>query len=224
MSFIAALTAAAPILIPAAIGAAGGAGLGALTSEDGFSDDGWWKGMLMGGIGGGAGGAAGLFSPAGGGLMGGSAIPSKLTAGLSSSPLPFSTPPAGGLDAFMASVNGAPVGGFSPATSGGSLGNFLGSTSGYGNNFLGAPSGSMFGGMSDLARGDVSGMMPSQDTLTKGLLGSMVMKNLGGSGKQQQPQARAMPLSRQPATGLPPMRQGLPWQPSRGYQRRSLRR
>jgi hypothetical protein len=223
MSIMAAMTAAAPILIPAAIGAAGGAGIGALTG-DGFSDDDWWQGMLAGGLTGGIGGGMGMFSgnPLGG-LLGGSAIPSSATTGLSSSPLPFSTPPAGGLDAFMASVNGAPVGGFSPATSGGSLGNFLGSTSGYGNNFLGAPSGSLFGGLSEIGRGNLGALNPSQDTLTKGLLGSMVMKNLGGSGKQQQPQ-RGVPLTKTQTTGLPPMRQGLPWQPSRGYQRRSLRR
>jgi hypothetical protein len=178
MSIMAAMTAAAPILLPAVIGAAGGAGLGALTSEDGFSDDGWWKGALAGGLSGGIGGGMGMFSPAGGGLMGGSAIPSSATTGLPSSPIPFSTPPTGGLGEFMASVNGAPVGGASSATSGGPLGNFLGSTSGYGNNFLGAPSGSMFGGMSNLARGDVSGMMPSNDTLMKGLLGSQIFKSM----------------------------------------------
>ena len=186
MSIMAAMTAAAPILLPAVIGAAGGAGLGALTSEDGFSDDGWWKGMIGGGLTGGIGGAAGMFSPAGGGLMGGSAIPSSATTGLSSSPIPFSAPQSGGLDAFMSSVNGAPVGGFSPATQGGPLGNFLGSTSGYGNNFLGAPSGSMFGGMSDLARGDVSGMMPSNDTLMKGLLGSKIFKGMTPQSKPTQ--------------------------------------
>jgi hypothetical protein len=187
MSIMAAMTAAAPILLPAVIGAAGGAGIGALTG-DGFSDDDWWQGMIAGGLTGGIGGGMGMFSPAGGGLMGGSAIPSSATTGLPSSPIPFSTPPTGGLGEFMASVNGAPVGGASSATSGGPLGNFLGSTSGYGNNFLGAPSGSMFGGLSDLARGDVSGMMPSNDTLMKGLLGSQIFKSAAPSGQKQQPQ------------------------------------
>jgi hypothetical protein len=199
MSFMAALTAAAPVLIPAAIGAAGGAGLGALTSEDGFSDDGWWQGMLAGGLTGGIGGGMGMFSPAGGGLMGGSSIPSSATTGLSSSPIPFSAPSAGGLDAFMASVNGAPVGGFSPATSGGSLGNFLGSTSGHGINFLGAPTDSMFGGLSGLARGDVSGMMPSNDTMMKGLLGSQIFKGMTKQDPKKEwtpQQARIAPISK----------------------------
>ena len=188
MSLMAAMTAAAPILIPAAIGAAGGMGIGALTG-DGFSDDDWWQGMLAGGLTGGIGGGMGMFSgnPLGG-LLGGSSIPSSATTGALSNPLPFSAPAPGGLDAFMSSVNGAPVGGFSPAASGGSLGNFLGSTSGHGINFLGAPSGSLFGGLSEIGRGNLGALNPSQDTLTKGLLGSMVFKNMSPSGQKQQQQ------------------------------------
>jgi hypothetical protein len=187
MSIMTAMTAAAPILLPAVIGAAGGAGIGALTG-DGFSDDDWWQGMLAGGLTGGIGGGMGMFSPAGGGLMGGSAIPSKLTAGLSSSPLPAGIPPTGGLDAFMSSI---PTQGLSSpitATQGGPLGNFLGSTSGHGINFLGAPSGSLFGGLSEIGRGNLGALNPSQDTLTKGLLGSMVFKNMSPSGQKQQQQ------------------------------------
>jgi hypothetical protein len=217
MSFMAALTAAAPILIPAAIGAAGGAGLGALTSEDGFSDDGWWQGMLAGGLTGGIGGGMGMFSPAGGGLMGGSSIPSSATTGLSSSPIPFSAPSAGGLDAFMASVNGAPVGGFSPATSGGSLGNFLGSTSGHGINFLGAPTDSMFGGLSGLARGEGS-IMPSNDTLMGGVLASKIYEAFKPDPKPKQEwtpqQARITPPSR---AGTPMQLSRRGGQPARGF-------
>jgi hypothetical protein len=186
MSIMAAMTAAAPILLPAVIGAAGGAGIGALTG-DGFSDDDWWQGMLAGGLTGGIGGGMGMFSPAGGGLMGGSAIPSKLTTGVSNVSL-ANAPAAGGLDAFMASI---PTNGLSSpitASQGGPLGNFLGSTSGYGNNFLGAPSGSMFGGLSEIGRGNLGALNPSQDTLTKGLLGSMVFKNMSPSGQKQQQQ------------------------------------
>ncbi len=212
MSFMAVLTAAAPILIPAAIGAAGGAGIGALTSEDGFSDDGWWKGMLAGGLTGGIGGGMGMFSPAGGGLMGGSAIPSSATTGLSNVSL-ANAPAAGGLDAFMASI---PTHGLSSpitATQGGTLGNFLGSTSGHGINFLGAPTDSLFGGLSGLARGDVGSMMPSNDTMMKGLLGSQIFKGMTKQDPKKEwtpQQARISPIGKMGAPMQLSRRSGQP--------------
>lgn len=225
MSFIAALTAAAPVLIPAAIGAAGGAGLGALTSEDGFSDDGWWKGMLMGGIGGGAGGAAGLFSgnPLGGLLGGGgaAAAPATTAGGLGTFSAPgVFNPMAGSLGSQLAAPSTGALGltGNASALSALTPSSLSGSAALQGLPGVTAPSAGLFGGLGDMMS------MPSQDTLTKGLLASMVAKNLGVGDQKQQQQARSMPLSRQQTTGLPPMRQGLPWQPSRGYQRRSLRR
>jgi hypothetical protein len=62
--------------------------------------------------------------------------------------------------------------------------------------------------------------MPSKDTLTKGLLGSMVFKNVMPSrGQKQQPQARAMPLARSQMTGMP-RRQSTGFVPQRNYQQR----
>jgi hypothetical protein len=181
MSIMAAMTAAAPILLPAAIGAAGGAGLGALTSEDGFSDDGWWKGMLMGGIGGGLGGAAGLFSPGGGaaagGLLGGKSMAgSQLGTNLGTGPVNVSSYLGNSaapsmIDPSMVDPSGMDYTGMWNNVN--SAGEYIGTNP----SLVGEGTG-MFG-----MHGS---MMPSQDTLTKGLLGSMVFKNMSPSGQKQQ--------------------------------------
>ena len=179
MSFMAALTAAAPVLIPAAIGAAGGAGLGALTSEDGFSDDGWWQGMFTGGLGGGLGGAAGLFSPGGGAAAGGklggllgetSMSGSQLGANLGAGPI--STPSGMDWSGMWNNVNSA--------------GEYIGTNPdlvGQGTGLFG-----MHGSM-----------MPSNDTMMKGLLGSQILKGLTKQDPKKEwtpQQARISPIGK----------------------------
>jgi hypothetical protein len=182
MSFMAALTAAAPILIPAAIGAAGGAGIGALTSEDGFSDDGWWKGMLAGGLTGGIGGGMGMFSPAGGGV-GGLLSPGGSAVALPSSPIvPGAAMPITDYSIFTGATPGASplssIMGAAPSTLSQSPTllsaaealnpSMLTATGGLNPNFF---SGS---GLSNT----FGGMMPSNDTMMKGLLGSQIFKGM----------------------------------------------
>ncbi len=144
-------------LLPLLGGAAAGMGLGALTSEDGFSDDGWWQGLLGGAALGGLGGAAGLLG--GPASIGGSAALNPLAAGITTG---ATTIPSGvvagsglgGLSAVPAAELAATTVPFSPG---------------------------LFGGMGGMMS------MPSNDTLMKGLLGSMVFKNVMPGQKQQQP-------------------------------------
>lgn len=184
-------------LLPLLGGAAAGAGLGALTSEDGFSDDGWWKGALMGGLTGGLGGHFGLL---GGG----------------STPLTGKLAGMGGAKSMTGSQLGA------------NLGTGPAHVSSYVNNPAAAkmidpryvdPSGMDWTGMwnnvnearqyigtnPDLVGqggGMFGSMMPSNDTMTKGLLGSQIIKGLTKQDpKPAAQQARISPISR---AGNPP--------------------
>jgi hypothetical protein len=162
-------------LLPLLGGAAAGMGIGALTSEDGFSDDGWWKGALLGGATGGLGGHFGLLGG------GGSPLTGKL-AGM------------GGAKSMTGSQLGANLG-TGPVNVSSYLGNSMVDPSGMDytgmwNNVNNA--GQYIGTNPDLV-GQGGGMfesmmsMPSNDTLMKGLLGSQVFKNMSPSG-QKQPQ------------------------------------
>jgi hypothetical protein len=185
MSLMAAMTAAAPILIPAAIGAAGGMGIGALTG-DGFSDDDWWQGMLMGGLTGGIGGGMGMFSPGGGaaaggklgGLLGGKSMTgSQLGANLGTGPVNVSSYLGNSaapsmIDPSMVDPSGMDWTGMWNNVN--SAGEYLGTNP----DLVGKGTG-MFG-----MHGS---MMPSQDTLMKGLLGSQIFKSVAPQSKPTQP-------------------------------------
>ena len=134
-------------LLPLLGGAAAGAGLGALTSEDGFSDDGWWQGMLMGGLGGGLGGAAGLLG--GPSSIGGSSALNPLASGLTTG---ATTIPSG-------VVAGSGLGGLSAVPAAELAANTIPYSPG------------LFGSMGGL--GDLMSM-PSNDTMMKGLLASKI--------------------------------------------------
>ena len=159
-------------LLPLLGGAAAGAGLGALTSEDGFSDDGWWQGMLMGGLGGGLGGAAGLLG--GPSSIGGSSALNPLASGLTTG---ATTIPSG-------VVAGSGLGGLSAVPAAELAANTIPYSPG------------LFGSMGGL--GDLMSM-PSNDTMMKGLLGSQIFKGMTKQDPKQEwtpQQARISPIGK----------------------------
>ena len=166
-------------LLPLLGGAAAGAGLGALTSKDGFSDDGWWKGALMGGLTGGLGGHFGLLgggsTPLTGKLagMGGakSMTGSQLGANLGTGPAHVSSyvnnPAAAKFinPKFVDMPTGMDYSGMWNNVN--EAGQYIGT-----NPDLGGQGGGMFGSM-----------MPSSDTMMKGLLGSQILKSVAPQSK-----------------------------------------
>lgn len=175
-------------LLPLLGGAAAGAGLGALTSEDGFSDDAWWQGMLMGGLGGGLGGHFGLLG--GPASIGGSSALNPLAPGITTG---ATTIPSG-------VVAGSGLGGLSavPAAE------LAANTVPYSPGLFGS-----MGGLGDLMS------MPSNDTMVKGLLGSQIFKAMTPQKKEWTPQqARISPISKMGAPMQLSRRGG---QPARGF-------
>lgn len=163
MSFAAAAAFLGPMVVPALTGAAIGAGTGLLTG-DGFSDDDWWQNALMG-LGSGA--LMGAMGPAGGssklsGMLGEkSMIGGQLGADLSKGG--FEGLGGGSWDSFWNNVTAG--------------GEYIGTNPAF------KPDAGMFEAF--------SGLMPSQDTLTKGLLGSQVFGAMRPEdGQQQQQQQR----------------------------------
>jgi hypothetical protein len=173
-------------------------------SEDGFSDDEWWQGMLMGGLTGGIGGGMGMFSPAAGGGAGGLLSPGGSAAALPSSPIVSGAAmPITDYSIFTGATPGASplssIMGAAPSTlsqsptllsaaealnpsmltgSGGLNPNFF-SGSGLSNTF--------------------GGMMPSNDTMMKGLLGSQILKGLTKQDPKKEwtpQQARISPIGK----------------------------
>ena len=162
-------------LLPLLGGAAAGMGIGALTSEDGFSDDGWWQGLLGGGALGGLGGAAGL-------LGGGAAAPATTAGGLGTFSAPgVFNPMAGSLGSQLAAPSTGALGLTGNASALGALtpSSLSGSAALQGLPGVTAPTG-LFGGLEGMMS------MPSNDTLMKGLLGSMVFKNMSPQSKPTQ--------------------------------------
>jgi hypothetical protein len=225
MSFGLTMAGLSSILLPAAIGAAGGAGIGALTSEDGFSDDGWWKGAIGGGLLGGIGGGMGMFG-------GAAAAPTPLVSA-------FGTPAAASVTPNLASLGAAPGGllgsnstalaGITPSFSSaagiqaaalpefastGALG-VGGTASALAGITPASLSSSAFlqglPGVTAPTAGFLEGMMPSQDMMTKGLLASKVFGALSSDKKKEEPYmspARISPISRPGAHSPLPYRMG----------------
>ncbi len=203
MSFGLTMAGLSSALLPALIGAAGGAGIGALTSEDGFSDDGWWKGAIGGGLLGGIGGGMGMFSPAG-------AVTGPSSPLISGASMPGAS--SGGLEGFMGSLSNAPVTGLgsSPLISGAAM---PAATTPSVMSMLN-PSLLTAGGGIDpnfFSMGNLGNMMPGKDTLTKGLLASKVFGALSPDKKKDEPYmspARISPISRPGAHSPLPYRMG----------------
>lgn len=178
MSFAAAAAFLAPMVVPALTGAAIGAGTGLLTG-DGFSDDDWWKGALMG-LGGGAlsGAMPQLQGMMGAKGMGGGQLGANLAAG----PIDVPIFDGGfGIDSFSGELAGkdwTPF--FNNVTEGGK---YIGTNP----DLMGVKSGLGFLGPSGAA--SLDSFIPSQGTMIKGLLGSKLIGALRpGEGSQgQQP-------------------------------------
>ena len=162
-------------LLPLLGGAAAGMGIGALTSEDGFSDDGWWKGALLGGATGGLGGHFGLLGGGGSPLtgklagMGGakSMTGSQLGANLGTGPVNVSSYLGNSaapsmIDPSMVDPSGMDYTGMWNNVN--NAGQYIGT-----NPDLVGQGGGMFESMMS---------MPSNDTLMKGLLGSQIFKSM----------------------------------------------
>ncbi len=182
-------------LLPLLGGAAAGAGLGALTSEDGLSDDAWWQGMLLGGLGGGLGGHLGLL---GGG--GSTIAPATTAGGLGTYAAPgigSLAPSTGGMLGLSGVGSESALSMLTPELLKGSaaMGSLPGQTL-AGNIFTNTPG--MFAGMGGL--GDLMSM-PSNDTLMGGLLASKIFGALKSDPEKEKTwgtpqQARLGPITK----------------------------
>jgi hypothetical protein len=219
MSFGLTMAGLSSVLLPAAIGAAGGAGIGALTSEDGFSDDGWWKGALGGGLLGGIGGGMGMFGGAAApttaplGAFGSPAAQAAITPsslGSLSSTSPgllgaFGNPAAASITPNLASLSSAAPGALGLGGNASALAAITPASLSSSAFLQGLP------GVTAPTAGFLEGMMPSQDTMTKGLLASMIAKNFMPGEKREEPYmspARISPISRPGAHSPLPYRTG----------------